>query len=110
MGTLFDEAESAPTALTWRIWTRNVALTHSSFETAASDNPADRFAVGPGGFDRNAIERVVPQDEALGFAYAIALGSNREARRYPPGDDASQAAKTPCHGAFSTASAGLSAR
>jgi hypothetical protein len=21
-------------------------------------NPADRFAVGPGGFDRNAIERV----------------------------------------------------
>ena len=73
MGTLFDEAESAPTALTWRIWTRNVALTHSSFETAASVNPADRFAVGPGGFDRNAIERVVPQDEALGFANAIAL-------------------------------------
>ena len=51
-GTLFDEAVTAPTALTWRIWTRNVALTHSSFETAASRPP---------------------QDEALGFAYAIAL-------------------------------------
>ena len=80
MGTLFDEAESAPTALTWRIWTRNVALTHSSFETAASDNPADRCAVGPGGVDRNAIERVVPQDEALGFAYAIALGPDERSQ------------------------------
>jgi hypothetical protein len=44
---------------------------------AATDNPADRFAVGPGGFDRNAIERVV----------RVALGSRgcllRQAQEQP---------------------------
>jgi hypothetical protein len=40
-------------------------LTLSSLETAAPDNPAQRFAVGPGEFDREASERVVPQDAVM---------------------------------------------
>jgi hypothetical protein len=35
------------------------------------NNPADRFAVGPGGFDRKAIERVVCRRTLGAFAADI---------------------------------------